>query len=88
MEQYTKWLRDRIKLYSYLTKLLWLVLVKDELTMAKITALLRSRRFWLAVAGVAAVALGETIGLDEQKTLEIAGIIIAWVLGDSIRETK
>lgn len=66
----------------------WVTVKSTEIPMDKITALLKSRRFWIAVAGVVAVALHDTLGLDEQQTLELAGIVIAWILGDSLRETK
>jgi hypothetical protein len=56
--------------------------------MGKIEALMHSRRFWLAVAGVAAVAFNETVGIPEENVLSIAAIVIAWILGDSVRKTS
>lgn len=55
---------------------------------AKLAALLRSRRFWTAVAGVLAITGTHLFGLDEQQTLGLAGVLISWILGDSIRATK
>jgi hypothetical protein len=56
----------------------------------KVTSLLKSRRFWVAAAGVAAVVSSEMFGvtLDTEQIVAVAGIVVAWVLGDTIRETK
>ena len=53
----------------------------------KLGALLKSRRFLLAVAGVAAIAAKELFGLDEASTLSIAGIVIGWIVSDGVRPT-
>jgi hypothetical protein len=55
--------------------------------MNKIKSLLSSRRFLMAVAGVLAIALKVTLDMDESQVLSIAAIIVAWILGDSKRET-
>jgi len=54
----------------------------------KLTSLVKSRRFWISVAGVAAVVLNETFGISDQEVFEVAGIVIAWVIGDSLRKTQ
>lgn len=54
----------------------------------KLNALLKSRRFWVAVASVASIVLKDTVGLDEEQTMNIAAIAIAWILGDSVNKTK
>lgn len=54
----------------------------------KIEALLKSRRFWVAVFGVLAVALHETIGLDPNVVEPIAAIAITWIVGDTLRKTE
>jgi len=55
--------------------------------MSKLKSLLSSRRFLMAVAGVLAIALKVTLDMDESQVLAMAGIVIAWILGDSKRET-
>jgi hypothetical protein len=55
--------------------------------MDKITNLFKSRRFWTAVVAVAAVSMNETLGLEEKEVIAIGAIVIAWILGDSVRST-
>jgi hypothetical protein len=55
--------------------------------MSKIKSLLSSRRFLMAVAGVLAISLNTVLGMDESQVLSMAAIIVAWILGDSKRET-
>ena len=56
--------------------------------MNKVQALFVSRRFWVAVAGVAFVALdGLGLGLTEEQTRNLVIVISGWVVGDSIRAT-
>ena len=45
--------------------------------------LLKKKRFWVAVAGVAAVALNHFVGFDESQIVEVIGAIIAGVFGAS-----
>lgn len=49
--------------------------------------LLKSKKFWISVAGILAVVLSTFLGVPEQTTLEIAGIIIAYVLGQGIADS-
>lgn len=54
----------------------------------KVQALFTSRRFWVAVAGVAFVAFdGLGLGLTEDQTTNLVIVIGSWVVGDSIRST-
>jgi hypothetical protein len=54
--------------------------------MGKVTALFRSRRFWIALAGVASVS-ANPLGLDA-ATLEATTLLLgAWVVGDSLSKT-
>jgi hypothetical protein len=55
--------------------------------MQKLAALIRSRRFLLAVAGVAAIAMDDVLGISQEETLQVAAIVIAWIIGDSVRKT-
>ena len=56
----------------------------------KLKSLLKSRRFWVAAAGVIVVVAGESFGinLDETQILAVAGVIIAWITGDTFRRTE
>lgn len=58
--------------------------------MSKISALLSSRRFLLAVAGVAGILSEQLFGikLTEDQILAVMTIVSAWVVGDSLRKTE
>jgi hypothetical protein len=56
----------------------------------KIQALLQSRRFWVAVAGVVAVAT-ESLGVTTLSSDQIQNIVLlcaSWIVGDSVRKTE
>ena len=54
----------------------------------KVQALFTSRRFWVAVGGVAFVAFdGLGLGLTEGQTTNLIIVLGSWVVGDSIRKT-
>jgi len=56
----------------------------------KIQALLQSRRFWVAVAGVLAVTT-ESLGITTLNSDQIQNIVLlcaSWILGDSVRKTE
>ena len=56
--------------------------------MNKVQALFVSRRFWVAVAGVAFVALdGLGLGLTEDQMRNLVVVGAGWIVGDSIRVT-
>lgn len=52
--------------------------------------LLRSRRFWVSVGGVAAVVLRDRLGipLSEDQITDIAILIGGWVIGESLRSSS
>ncbi len=56
----------------------------------KVKSLATSRRFWVAAIGLATVVSSELFGveLDHDQILSVTGIVVAWVIGDTIRETK
>lgn len=55
----------------------------------KLKALISSRRFWVAVAGVIGVVTdGLGIGLSADQVLAITLVAGSWIIGDTIRETK
>jgi hypothetical protein len=58
--------------------------------MNKVKSLLTSRRFWVAAIGLATVVSSELFGvqLDHEQLLAVTSIVVAWVVGDTIRETK
>lgn len=55
----------------------------------KIKSLTTSRRFWIAIAGVA-VAVSEHLGLGfEAETVNSVVLLAAsWIVGDSLRATE
>ncbi|NVM35812.1 MAG: hypothetical protein HWN81_09465 [Candidatus Lokiarchaeota archaeon] len=50
---------------------------------------MKSRRFWAAGIGLVAVVASEAFGveLDTEHLLSIVSIVIAWIVGDTVRET-
>jgi uncharacterized membrane protein len=58
--------------------------------MEKWKSLLLSRRFWISAVGVASIVASETFGikLDQEQLVGVVTIVISWVIGDTIRETK
>ena len=55
----------------------------------KIQALVTSRRFWVAVAGVAVVTFdGLGLGLTAEQTTNVVIVLGSWIVGDSIRKTE
>lgn len=55
----------------------------------KIEALFISRRFWAAVAGMVVVVAEEMgLGISPDTVYQIAAILIAWILGDSLHKTE
>ncbi len=57
--------------------------------MSKMDSVFRSRRFWVAIAGVL-IAISEELGLSipSDTIIEIVLLAGAWILGDSIRKTE
>ena len=58
--------------------------------MSKVKALITSRRFWVAVVGLVSVVASDTMGieLDQEQLIGVVTIVVAWVIGDTVRETK
>ncbi len=58
--------------------------------MGKLKALATSRRFWVSAVGLVAVVASETMGveLDTEQIVGVVAIVVAWVAGDTLRETK
>lgn len=57
--------------------------------MEKVKGLLTSRRFWVASIGLATVVSSELFGveLDHEQLLSVTSIVVAWIVGDSLRES-
>jgi len=45
--------------------------------------LLRKKRFWVAVVGIAAVVVNHFFGFDETQIIDVLGAVIAGVFGTS-----
>ncbi len=58
--------------------------------MDKVKSLLKSRRFWVSAVGLAGIVSSELFGfaLDTEQVVGIVTIVVAWVIGDTVRETK
>ena len=55
----------------------------------KLSALLRSRRFWAAVAGVVvAVTGGLGFEVDPETVTQICLVLSAWLISDGITKTE
>ena len=54
----------------------------------KVKALVKSRRFWVAVGGVITVVLQDTLGIDEGTATSLVALGVAWIVGDSLRVTE
>lgn len=50
--------------------------------------LFKSKRFWAAIASVAAVALADRLPLSEQQITDIVMVVAAWIVGDSLRGSE
>ena len=55
----------------------------------KLKALLKSRRFWVAAVGLVAVCASELTGfeLNQDQIIGVVTVVVAWVIGDSVRPT-
>jgi hypothetical protein len=58
--------------------------------MSKFKSLATSRRFWVSAVGLASVVASETFGvnLNQDQIIGVVTIVVAWVIGDTVRETK
>jgi len=54
--------------------------------MTKLTALIKSRRFWAASAGLA-VVVADPLGLDPVTMEQTVWLLAAWIVGDSLNTT-
>ena len=58
--------------------------------MSKVKSLLTSRRFWAASVGLAAVVASDLFGvtLDQDQLIGVVTLVVTWIIGDTVRETK
>jgi len=58
--------------------------------MNKWKSLLASRRFWVSTVGLVSVVASEALGveLNQEQLIGIVTIVVTWVIGDTVRETK
>lgn len=49
-------------------------------------SIFKSKKFWMSIAGVVAVVLSETIGIAENQTMMIAGLIMTYVFGQGLAD--
>ena len=56
----------------------------------KLDSIVRSRRFWVAAAGVAVVVLKEAIGvpLSEDQITQLVLLGASWIVGESLRSSE
>ena len=54
----------------------------------KIATMIGSRRFWKEVSGVLVIVFQEKLCLTPLEASSIAGMLMAWILGDSYRKTE
>ena len=55
---------------------------------AKINTLLKSRRFWVAVAGLVIVSsetVRANVGITADQTTNVILVLGSWIVGDSLR---
>jgi hypothetical protein len=53
-----------------------------------IQSLIRSRRFWAAVASIAVVVFKDKLPLDEDQITTIIMAVGAWIVGESLRSSN
>jgi hypothetical protein len=56
----------------------------------KLDSLVKSRRFWVAAAGVAVVFLKEAVGvpLSEEQITQLVLLGASWIVGESLRSSE
>ena len=61
-----------------------------EMLVQKVKSLLSSRRFWVSAVGLAGICSSELLGveLDVEQIVGVVTIVVAWVIGDSVRPTE
>ena len=73
---------------TFLNSCSFLFFLKETI-MSKVKSLLKSRRFWVSAVGLVSVVASETLGIDlnQEQIIGVVTIVVAWVIGDTVRET-
>jgi hypothetical protein len=53
----------------------------------KLLALFSSRRFWARKMGIAVSLMQEKLGVTPEVATQIVAVLIAWIVGDSLKTT-
>ncbi len=48
--------------------------------------LFQSKKFWMAIVGVVSVVLSHFLGIDEATTTKVAGVFVAYLLGQGMAD--
>lgn len=48
--------------------------------------LFQSKKFWMAIVGVVAVVLSHFLGINEETTTKVAGVFMAYLLGQGMAD--
>jgi hypothetical protein len=56
--------------------------------MDRIIGTLKSRRFYAAIAAAALTPILETLGFDEGTRVAVVGVVVGWIVGESISQSK
>jgi hypothetical protein len=51
------------------------------------SAIFKSKRFWLAVGSAVTVVLKDYLPISEEQVQQIVLVVAAWIVGDSLRQT-
>jgi len=52
----------------------------------KFLSLLKSRKFWAGIVGLAVVVVGERAGVDATQLTEAVAVIVAYILGTALED--
>lgn len=53
---------------------------------SKLVSLLKSRKFWAAIAGLVVAIIGERSGIDAEQLTAGIGVIVAYILGTALED--
>jgi len=52
----------------------------------KFLSLLKSRKFWAGIVGLAVVVVGERAGVDATQLTEAVAVVVAYILGTALED--
>ncbi len=53
----------------------------------KFLALLKSRKFWAGIVGLAYIIVGTRAGIDQEALISGAAVIVSYILGTALEDT-